>query len=174
MSPRVSDLLIMVPLDGAHGRALEQLEMNYLHYFKGRALKFMVNVILIMSCTSFAACAVRIAAGQANNINSCTKIPHEAMHHINTLHPTSSNSHFHANFVSYKLSSLHFGATWCTTTCCASALPRARRLQMASLTAQTTLIPPIPTLTSVIQRRKRVAQYVGMHVSAVAAAGTCA
>ena len=102
------------------------------------------------------------------------KITYEEVHYIDPLHYISSISNFHAHTSSYKLSPLHFGATWCTTTCCASALPRARRLQMASLTAQMTLIPPILTLTSVIQRRKRVAQYVGMHVSAVAAAGTCA
>ena len=171
MSPRLSDKLVMVPPFGVLERALKHLEMNYLKGFIGRALKFMVNVILIMSCSSFTAFAVRTAAAQVNNTDSHMKISYEAVHYINILHSTSSNLSYYANFVSYKLSSSQVGATWCTTTHCASALPRALRLPMALSTAQTTFLHPISTLTSPIQPPVRVVHYISKHACVYAYAG---
>ena len=63
MSPRQADKLVMVPRDGALWAHPEQLEMNYLQCIPGCTYRFMINVLLIMSCSSFAAFAVRTAAG---------------------------------------------------------------------------------------------------------------
>ena len=95
MSWRIAELLVLVPPFGVLGRAQQQLEMNCLHCIAGRILKFMVKLLLIMCCSCCAASLMRTAAAKVNNIESYTKLSHEEMHHINTLHPTSSNFSFH-------------------------------------------------------------------------------
>ena len=173
MSWRLAELFVMVPPVGALGRAQQQLEMNCLHCFTGRALKFMVKIILIMSCSSLTAFAVRTAAAQVNNINSYKKISHEAMHHINTLHYTSSNSYNYASFVPYKLNFACFAAATCTSTWCSGDMARALRSSMARSTALSTLLSPISTLTSPFLACVSAMYSVDQHACVVVAACVC-
>ena len=106
MSPRQANSLVMVPRDGASGRAQQQLEMNCLHCITGRILKFMVKLMLIMCCSCCAASLMRTAAAKVTNTDSYTKFSYEAVHHINILHSTSSNFDYYASFVLSRTSSV--------------------------------------------------------------------